>query len=116
MDIERLKERGRVPRLIREKKREIPKKGYHMSKTIIEREYEYCICDYDKAEIVLAVFERQKKKTIEWDKHTGGISKLYGTEYALCNKCLKPALKEIEEYESKSRLERSIKYANNKPR
>lgn len=71
--------------------------GSHLVNYKNEKEYEYYQCDYCGAEIKIL------KKRFEM---TGGIitipqtiTKRKNINLALCNKCLKPLLKEFEEEE-----------------
>ena len=68
----------------------------HLVKIKPEKQYEYYICDFCGSEIII----KEKKHEM-----TGGIcifpdamTKRGDTKVVLCNKCLKPALKEFEEY------------------
>lgn len=68
----------------------------HLVKTQKKKLYEYYICDFCGAEI---------KIVPKWEEKTGGVIKLPTSltqtvqEYrlALCNKCVRPVIKEFEE-------------------
>jgi len=91
-NLENLYYREKVP--IYTKLKPKPTEGRHLIKYKDEKDYDYYICDYCGAEI------RIKKKRHEM---TGGIAIIPHTitrrgelKLALCSKCLKPALKELE--------------------
>ena len=72
----------------------IKEKGNSTVKTKKEKEYDYYICDYCKERIVV---------TKKQEDRTGGIMSVPITSskslnLALCCKCLKPALKEINNH------------------
>lgn len=67
----------------------------HLTKVQKKKEYDYYICDYCGAEIKIAD---------KWEDKTGGIITLpmsltgiFRYKLALCNKCVKLAIKEFEE-------------------
>lgn len=67
--------------------------GNSTVKTKKKKDYDYYICDYCKEKIILS------KKI---DDRTGGILKVPITSHkmlnlAVCNKCLRPVLKEIND-------------------
>lgn len=71
----------------------IEQQGSNIVKTKKKKDYDYYICDNCKEKIILS------KKI---DERTGGIMKVPINSYkslnlALCNKCVKPALKAINE-------------------
>lgn len=84
--------REKVPKYTKFKEK--PEEGRHLVKYPSIKDYEYYICDYCKSEIKIL----EKKHEM-----TGGIAKFPAAatgkdevELALCNRCLKPLLKEFE--------------------
>ena len=92
MNFENLCYREKVPLYTKLKPK--PTEGRHLIRYKDEKDYDYYICDYCGDEIKIL------KKKIEM---TGGIAIIPHTitrrgelKLALCSKCLKPALKELE--------------------
>ena len=92
MNFENLCYREKVPLYTKLKLK--PTEGRHLIRYKDEKDYDYYICDYCGDEIKIL------KKKIEM---TGGIAIIPHTitrrgelKLALCSKCLKPALKELE--------------------
>lgn len=74
-------------------------------KSKAKKVYDYYICDYCGAEIPISKkWQDQKGGVIEFKDSITGIGKV---KMALCNKCLKPVLKELEENKN-GRTSRSI--------
>lgn len=85
--------REKIPKNVKYKPK--PQEGRHLVKYKQEKDYEYYICDYCGAEIKIL-----DKKT----EMTGGtvifpatLTQKDDLRLALCNKCLKPVLKEFED-------------------
>lgn len=76
----------------------IEQEGSNVVNSKKKKEYEYYLCDRCKEKIIM---------TKEYDKRTGGllsvpISNSKRLELAICNKCLKKTLKEINEFYEKN--------------
>lgn len=93
-NLQELSSRGVVPIYAKMK----PKpEGSHLVNYKKEKEYEYYKCDYCGAEI--KIFHKRQEMTggIVTIPHT--VTRRGNMNLALCNKCLKPVLKEFEEEE-----------------
>lgn len=87
--------RGNVP--VYEKMRPKPDAS-HLVNYKKEKLYEYYKCDYCGEEIKILEKKQEMTGGVATIPHT--VTKRGELKLALCNKCLKPALKEFEEVEN----------------
>lgn len=93
-NIKQLSNRDIVPKYTKFK----PKpEGSHLVNHKQEKEYEYYICDYCGSEIKIIKKRQEMTGGTIIIPHT--VTKKGDINLALCNKCLKPVLKEFEEGE-----------------
>lgn len=90
MDIKKIELREKVEKY---KKYKIIQKGSNITKGKKELDYEYYVCDYCRQEL--------KAGKLKWEERKGGILDYPITQFkrlklALCNSCLKEAIKELD--------------------
>lgn len=92
MNFENLCYREKVPLYTKLKPK--PTEGRHLIRYKDEKDYDYYICDYCGAEIEIKEKRHEMMGGIAIIPHT--ITRRGELKLALCSKCLKPALKELE--------------------
>ncbi|MCI8700033.1 MAG: hypothetical protein HFJ47_01665 [Clostridia bacterium] len=93
--INKFKNRDKIPKYTREIKEEI--KSNILKAKIIGR-YQYILCDYCGDEIRLDIKREDRTGGTHTFQHS--FTKCGKIELALCNKCLKKVIKEFEEKNS----------------
>lgn len=90
--ITKFKNRDKIPKYIREIKEET--KSNILKAKVLER-YQYLKCDYCGDEIRLDIKFQERTGGTKVFSHS--FTKCGKIELVLCNKCLKPVIKEFEE-------------------
>lgn len=92
LDIDNLRYREKIPKYTKYKSSANESNIVNSKK---EKDYEYYICDYCKDEIRLNLKQHERSGGIVIFPHT--LTRCGQIQVALCNKCVKKVLKELEE-------------------